>query len=103
MPPGSNPTEIREIREKILREVPPFFLHEQKCSEKIHELYSLKNGKFFWIMGAASWMVIGTWRGLPRNKGRTFSLRPSWPYWLTGFLALASTETYGFHVSFFFK
>ena len=88
MPLGSNLT-------------PEQILHEQKCSKKNHELYFPKNGvvEVFWLMGAASFVVIGTKRAL---KGRTFSVR-EWSYWLTGFLTLASIETCWFNVSVFFQ
>ena len=86
MPLGSNLT-------------PEEILHEQKCSEKIGELYSLKDGVVGWLLiGAGVGVHLGTMRAL---KGRIYSYLAGQ---CTGLLTIISIPTYGFDVSvFFFK
>ena len=83
MPPGSKPT-------------PEQILHEQKCSEKILDLYS---PSFFLTMGAAFCVYLGTWGAL---KGRTYKVRDRAPF-LASYLTIFSIGTYRFDVSVFFQ
>ena len=80
---------------------PEQILHELKCSKKIKELYSLKDGavKWFLFIGA----VVGVHRGTLRAlKGQTNKVRERSSL-LTVFLTVASIEPCWFHVSVFFQ
>ena len=85
MPLGSNIT-------------PEQILHELKCSKKIHELYSLKDGvSNGWLLLGAGIGVLGTMRAL---KGRKYSYLAGQ---CTGILTIFTIPTCWFHVSVFFQ